>query len=395
MGLFHRLVRVRDVGDRGSGTLEYVGVAVLVGVIIAGLGAAMFGQRLTAGASTSVCKVTDTSCTQSTTGAGTVEGAPGGQPSRACNGFWGCTGSGVYHLGKAAVETVTGLVDLVLHPENLVSAGEYIVNHPGDAARQLIWDDETDALWRDGDVGGAAGRTIWNIGSWFIPVSKGSKAGKLGGLSVKVADAARLAQEASAYAKAAAQALARGDLKAAAAAAAKARAAAAEARALALKAGCGLSAPRAGWPPPQVLALGGGGGRLPTGVIIAAGGCGDDAAKAAAAAKEAEEAVAKAEAAAIKIPGVGDKPTKVVNTNISHVDAERATRAGFDSVSSAKEAVKQLGKSIESNGFPAGTIADTARADRVLVPIGDNGYAVYQIGKNGNAVFKTILTAKP
>jgi hypothetical protein len=73
---------------------------------------------------------------------------------------------------------------------------------------------------------------------------------------------------------------------------------------------------------------------------------------------------------------------------------KRAARAGFDTVQSAQASVRQLGESIGTDGFPEGTIPDTARSDRVLVPFGEDGYAVYQIAKNGNAVFKTILTAR-
>jgi hypothetical protein len=94
------------------------------------------------------------------------------------------------------------------------------------------------------------------------------------------------------------------------------------------------------------------------------------------------------------LPGVGDVPRKVVNSNMGHIDEERAARAGFDTVQSAQAAVRQLGESIGTDGFPEGTISDTARSDRLLVPFGENGYAVYQIAKNGNAVFKTILTAR-
>ncbi|NYI59986.1 RHS repeat domain-containing protein [Cellulomonas soli] len=94
------------------------------------------------------------------------------------------------------------------------------------------------------------------------------------------------------------------------------------------------------------------------------------------------------------LPGVGDSPTKVVNSNMGHIDLERAARAGFEDVRSAQVAVRKLGRSIETNGFPEGTIADSAHADRVLAPMGENGYAVYQIKPNGNAVFKTILTAR-
>ncbi|GAA3207085.1 LamG-like jellyroll fold domain-containing protein [Actinocorallia longicatena] len=91
------------------------------------------------------------------------------------------------------------------------------------------------------------------------------------------------------------------------------------------------------------------------------------------------------------VPGVGDLPSKVVNSNMGHVDLTRAERAGFTTIRGARDAVRDLGKQIEKSGFPEGTISDTAHADRVLVPIGEKGYAVYQIKPNGNAVFKTIL----
>jgi len=92
--------------------------------------------------------------------------------------------------------------------------------------------------------------------------------------------------------------------------------------------------------------------------------------------------------------GAGDVPRKVVNSNMGHIDLERAQRAGFDTVQSAQSAVRELGVSIKSDGFPRGTIPDTSRSDRVLVPLGKNGYGVYQILPNGNAVFKTILTQR-
>lgn len=91
------------------------------------------------------------------------------------------------------------------------------------------------------------------------------------------------------------------------------------------------------------------------------------------------------------LPGPGDKPKKVVNSNMGHIDQARAERAGFATQREATDAVRELSDKIGRDGFPAGTIADTARADRVLVPIGSKGYAVYQIKPNGNAVFKTIL----
>jgi hypothetical protein len=89
--------------------------------------------------------------------------------------------------------------------------------------------------------------------------------------------------------------------------------------------------------------------------------------------------------------GVGDVPGKVVNSNLGHIDLERAQRAGFSDKQGAQQAVRDLTATIQRDGFPAGSIPDTARADRTLVPIGTTGYAVYQRMPNGNAVFKTIL----
>jgi RHS repeat-associated protein len=93
------------------------------------------------------------------------------------------------------------------------------------------------------------------------------------------------------------------------------------------------------------------------------------------------------------LPGVGDVPTKVANSNMPHAAERAAERLGFEDVASARTALQGLGRSIEKNGFPEGTIPDT-NPGRVLVPFGDNGYVVYQIAKNGNAVLKTVLNAR-
>ena len=61
------------------------------------------------------------------------------------------------------------------------------------------------------------------------------------------------------------------------------------------------------------------------------------------------------------LPGVGDVPRKVVNSNMGHIDEERAARAGFDTVQSAQAAVRQLGESIGTDGFPEGTMANSKR----------------------------------
>jgi len=92
-------------------------------------------------------------------------------------------------------------------------------------------------------------------------------------------------------------------------------------------------------------------------------------------------------------PGVGDKPKRVSNSNMPHA-AERADERIPEykgDQKKAREDLKDLGKKIEKEGFPEGTIPDTARKDRVLVPFGSNGYAVYQIKPNGAATLKTVL----
>lgn len=60
----------------------------------------------------------------------------------------------------------------------------------------------------------------------------------------------------------------------------------------------------------------------------------------------------------------------------------------------ASEALKRLSDNITKEGFPSNAILDTAHADRVLVPVGNKGMAVYQVAKNGTAKLKTILNAK-
>lgn len=71
---------------------------------------------------------------------------------------------------------------------------------------------------------------------------------------------------------------------------------------------------------------------------------------------------------------------------------ERAVERGvFPDAKSASEGLKNLSKDIKKNGFPQGSILDTANVDRVLVPVGNNGYAVYQVAKNGTAKLNTTL----
>jgi hypothetical protein len=46
------------------------------------------------------------------------------------------------------------------------------------------------------------------------------------------------------------------------------------------------------------------------------------------------------------------------------------------------------------SGFPAGMLADTARAGRFLVPVGENGLATYLLERNGTAKLKNVLIAR-
>ncbi len=296
--------------DDGQVTAEYLGVIVLVALVIAAVTAVLVlpgGGPIAGGLRSAVCRIAGLGCGDGATGSITAPGvvparapAPAGAPAESsdCHGFWGCTwggvkqvGSGFYNVGKGAVDDVTGLFGLVGHPGRLLDAGKYVVAHPLDAGKQLIWDNESSKMWDDGDYGGSIGRTAWNVGSWFIPYydigKAGSKVGKLGELGKlgevadKLADLGRLADDAGTMAKTAEEAAARGDLAAADKAAAQARADADAAKARAREAGCPVAAGlipgrRAG------LVLAGGGGRLgAASVPLAFGpragvaGCGD------------------------------------------------------------------------------------------------------------------------
>jgi hypothetical protein len=92
---------------------------------------------------------------------------------------------------------------------------------------------------------------------------------------------------------------------------------------------------------------------------------------------------------------VGKVPAKVVNTEMAHAAGQAAKygRAGFSSAAEARAALQDLGRAIEANGFPVGTIWDS-HVDRVLVPVGVRGYAVYQLKSNGNAVLRNVLNER-
>jgi hypothetical protein len=84
---------------------------------------------------------------------------------------------------------------------------------------------------------------------------------------------------------------------------------------------------------------------------------------------------------------------KVANSNLPHARDRAVERGVFPDAKSAAEGLKDLSNKIKKEGFPEGTLQDTAHADRMLVPVGNNGLAVYQIGKNGTAKLKTTLIA--
>ena len=92
----------------------------------------------------------------------------------------------------------------------------------------------------------------------------------------------------------------------------------------------------------------------------------------------------------------GDLPdvNKAVNSNMPHAIDRSIERGVFKNKQQASDALKALSNDITQNGFPSNTILDPSKSDRVLVPVGNNGMAVYQVGANGTAKLKTILIAK-
>lgn len=208
----------------------------------------------------------------------------------------------------------------------------HLWNNPSDLL-QLIWDDESREMWENGDYGGAIGRTIWNVGSFFIPGvnlakigAKGGKLGKLAELASSLGQARRLADDAADAADTAADAARRGDVDAATEAAEEARRHADEAAEEARQRGCPVAAGRGG-STDGVLALAVPEGSLlvtavtpalRTAVLLAGGeGCGDltDAAS------EADEAADIAE-------GVASTPQRALDT-LDTIDETGAPPAGY------------------------------------------------------------------
>ncbi len=86
---------------------------------------------------------------------------------------------------------------------------------------------------------------------------------------------------------------------------------------------------------------------------------------------------------------------KAVNSNLPHAAKRAAERGIFPDEKTAAEGLRNLSDEItQQKAWPTGTIPDTAHADRVLVPVGKGGYAVYQVLKNKTARLWTVLIAK-
>jgi len=88
----------------------------------------------------------------------------------------------------------------------------------------------------------------------------------------------------------------------------------------------------------------------------------------------------------------GVKVTKAVNSGMAHAAGRAAERGVFANPKDASAALRAVSDGISRTGqFPAGAVWDTAYANRVLVPVGDTGYAVYSVAKNGAAKLETVI----
>jgi hypothetical protein len=307
--------------DQGVATAEYVGTLAVTALVISALLLAISPPQVLSGVRDLVCAVVTQGCDvgpgeATADGPGTSADTGDGDPASSaatgegpgCDGVGGCglavlqqVGSALWNVLRAAWDDVTGIWGLITDPGRLIDAVEYVWNNPLDALRQLVWDDESAEMWRDGDYGGAIGRTIWNVGSWFIPgVNLGKGAGvagdlgRLGRLGARLSNSLDEIAEIAARAQRAAQ---NGNLDEAADLAADAQRRADDLADQARRSGC-LTA---GVAPQVVLAMGpagSAGAPVPVGATVLAAGC-DEAAEAAA---EAQRLADEAAAAARKSP---------------------------------------------------------------------------------------------
>ena len=185
--------------EQGTTAVEYVAILALIAVVAAAaVGAVSSQQAALQGFRGAVCAVfTGPGCDLATSVSAEPEtgGIPPGPPAPApapapaddegCRGFGDCAvafgGQVLGGIGDAIWDEVTGVWGLVTDPTGIIDAGAYIWENPGDAARQLVWDDESAEGWAAGDYGEAVGRTVWNVGSWLIPGYGVGKAGSVFG----------------------------------------------------------------------------------------------------------------------------------------------------------------------------------------------------------------------
>jgi len=249
------------------------------------VGPAADGSGTPDGSGDSGSEDADAGAPESTDIAATTSGPPAPGPwcsgARDCLGrVGGQVGSGLVNFGRGALDEVVGVWNLANNPSQIVDAARYILENPGDAARQMVWDDESADMWRSGNIGGAIGRTAWNVGSWLIPGYNFGKAGGLFGDAGRIArlggDLGRVVDDVAGLSRRAQEALARGDVTQATDAAAAAQRRVDDLEGRARRSGC-LSAGRA--ESVVVLAAGvGGGAGAPVAVAgpaVLAAGCGD------------------------------------------------------------------------------------------------------------------------
>jgi hypothetical protein len=333
--------------QRGAAAAEYLGVIVVVAAIIAAIAVSPIGAQVSGGLAAAICRITGiTGCDTTAAAAGGPgtnapgSAAPAGSSSggpqvdagppltvtvtddTGCHGALDCTGSALAGFGHGVWtgvrDEVTGTWSLITDPGQLIDAGKAIWDDPARAAKQFIWDDESEAMADEGDKAGAGGRTAWNIGSWFIPgvdllkISKIEKLSKLTKLTKlnKIVEAAERAGKAADNAEAAASAGRKAD-----AAAREARQAADDAEKHARDLGCPIALAPLGGP----TGIGGGAGRgtppaTPQTLIpsTSSSGCGEaredlqkaraDADRAEAAAKDADQPGAMTDPAFTKGP---------------------------------------------------------------------------------------------
>lgn len=341
--------------EQGTTAVEYVAILALVAVVAAAaVGAVSSQQAALQGFRGVVCAVFAGPGCDPGTSIG-AEPAAGGIPpgpsvqapvgEEGCRGFGDCAAAfggqvlgGVGGVGGAIWDEVTGVWGLVTDPAGIIDAGAYIWENPGDAARQLVWDDASAEGWAAGNYGEAVGRTVWNVGSWLIPGYNVGKAGSVFGDAGRVArlggDVAGQVDEVSDLARQAAQAAAAGDLDDAAELAARARQGADDLEDRARRSGCLTAGVPAA--PVRVFAMGGGG--LPGGsaAVVRAASCDDARAAADEAQRLADEAAAAAgarvavNAAGVPYPLVTDlrtgSPISYPGDGLSRVPvAERVT----------------------------------------------------------------------